>query len=161
MKIIIRLIFLIFILINFSNASEYLSVLPKNGDGIKILFNRFNLDFNNNSVNRFLSLNSGKFVKNNSLFLKKEYQLPIRVYKYNGTSIRSTIGNNDYNYALTLQNYNDLLFSKGIKSENYRINNKLWVPLVKFKFGKSSSDISPVNKVEKLKKFKYDLFGKA
>ena len=161
MKIIIRLIFLIFILINFSNASEYLSVLPKNGDGIKILFNRFNLDFNNNSVNRFLSLNSGKFGKNNSLFLKTEYQLPIRVYKYNGTSIRSTIGNNDYNYALTLQNYNDLLFSKGIKSENYRINNKLWVPLVKFKFGKSSSDISPVNKVEKLKKFKYDLFGKA
>jgi len=136
-------------------------VLPKNGDGIKILFNRFNLDFNNNSVNRFLSLNSGKFGKNNSLFLKTEYQLPIRVYKYNGTSIRSTIGNNDYNYALTLQNYNDLLFSKGIKSENYRINNKLWVPLVKFKFGKSSSDISPVNKVEKLKKFKYDLFGKA
>lgn len=160
MKKIIRLIILIFIVFNYSNASEYLSILPKNGDGIKLIFDRYNLEFNDSSVDRFKSLNSGKFGKNNSLFLDTEYQLPVRIYKYNSTSIRSTIGNNDYEYALTVQHYNDFLFSKGIKEENYRINKELWVPLVKFRYGNAGSEISKESSISKLKKYKFELFGK-
>lgn len=160
MKNIIRFSILIFVFVNFSFASDYLEVLPKDGDGMKTLFIRYNLDYNNSSINQFTSLNKGNIGKGNSLFLDVKYNLPIKIYKYNNTSIRSTIGNNDYDYALTIQYYNDYLFSKGIKDENFRIDKELWVPIVKFRYGKSNDAISQKENKQELKKYKFELFGK-
>ena len=61
------------------------------------------------------------------------YELPVIVYKYNNKSIRSTIGNYDYQLAVRIQDYNDALFKAGIKSDDFRLNHELWVPFSYFR----------------------------
>lgn len=146
---------------NFLNAEDYLKVKPVDGDGLKTLFNRYRLEYNDSSLSQFLELNPSNLGKNNTIFLSKEYILPIKLYKYNGNSIRSTINNSDYDYALSIQNYNDYLFAKDIKPNNFRIDKELWVPLVEFYTGKNSSIPKVTDKIEsdELKTYDFDLFG--
>lgn len=163
MKLFKITIIIIFFALNFINAEEYLKVKPLDGDGLKTLFNRYKLEYNDASLSQFIDLNKSNIGKNNSLFLGIDYYLPIKVYKYNGVSIRSTINNSDYNYALSIQNYNDLLFSKDIKPNNFRIDKELWVPLTEFYFGKqksiSDSNLKSIDNSNELKTYDFNLLG--
>lgn len=113
-------------------SKDYLQVKPQKGDGVGKLFNRYNLIVNKENINFFFDNNQGKFTQNDGLILSKSYYLPIKKYKFNGKSIRTTISNNDYDYALSLQIYNESLTAKGIKKEDFRKNLELWVPVGKF-----------------------------
>lgn len=141
----------IFILINASTllSLEYLDVLPKEGDGIRTIFQRYKLEYSEENVANFFELNKSKLGKSKSLLLGVKYQLPIQIYEYNGKSIRSSIGNNDYDYAVTLRDYNDFLFSKGIKENNYRIDKVLWVPTVTFYLNNSNLVTKQSNTLKK------------
>lgn len=140
---------------------DYLEVLPQNGDGLQTVFQRYRLDYNDQTIAIFKSLNESKFGSNNSLLLGVKYQLPIKEYNYNSTSIRSTIGNQDYEYAVNLQDYNDLMFSKGVKPNNYRLDKKLWVPEIEFYLSsnKSVHSITDQKQSNELKTFIEPLFG--
>ena len=57
----------------------------------------------------------------------KTYKLPLKIYNYNSTSIRSTIGNDNWDLAVAIQDYNKLLKQKGVK-EYYMNDKTLYVP---------------------------------
>jgi len=106
---------------------EYHKVKARNGDGITILLQRYELHRDSRLRKAFLDLNSLK--ENQFLIHKKSYTLPVRLYNYDGKSIRSTIGDNDWDKAVRIQKYNEAIFSKGSRSTHYTESKILWVPL--------------------------------
>lgn len=141
-RIVNSLLYYLFFIIFLVSTSlgDYLEVKPKSGDGINILLRRYNLESNSSNKQKFIELNQENLLKNYGLNLSKKYLLPIKLYKFDGNTIRSSIGNDDYNYALSIQHYNDSLFAAGIKKGNFREDLELWVPEFEFftsLFGKS------------------------
>lgn len=107
----------------------YLEVKPKNGDGVYSLFDRYDLPYNEKYKSKFYELNEGKFTRNKGLLRFKKYRLPIRLIQFNGITIRSTIDYDNYPNAKKIQDYNDKLHDKGIKPEDFRESNILWLPV--------------------------------
>lgn len=107
----------------------HLEVRPKSGDGIKIMFDRYDIPYTREALDWFLIRNEGKFLDNDGLKLSESYILPILIFAYNGKSIRTTIGNNDLVYAKRIQSFNDNLHKRGVKPGNYRADMVLWLPL--------------------------------
>jgi N-acetylmuramoyl-L-alanine amidase len=108
-----------------AQKGEYLEAKVNTGEGAYALLARFALEKSNDNINRFKSINN---LQNLNLHKNKNYKIPVKVYQYNGTSIRTTIGNNNYDHAVKIQKYNELLVSKGIKPNDYRKDNILWIP---------------------------------
>ena len=106
--------------------SGYFTVVAQKGDGIYALMRKYELESYNCNFDLFYSLNNLK--KNAPLFVGKSYQLPIKTYKYNGKSIRSTIGNEDWDTAVRIQKYNERMFERTLKTGDYRKDMELWVP---------------------------------
>ncbi len=103
-----------------------LTVEAQPGDGIYSLLRRYQLDGFSCNFAEFYRLNDLK--KNSSLRIGRTYQLPIKVYTYNGKSIRSTIGNNDWDTAVSIQKYNERLTAEGVRIEDFRKDKILWLP---------------------------------
>lgn len=99
---------------------------PLTGEGTFAFLRRYMLDDNSCNLSKFLSLNN--IDKNTELLFDKSYNLPIYIYKYNGTSIRSTINNYDYNSALRIKDYNEKLLKNNLRKTHYTKSNILWVP---------------------------------
>src|SRR5690606_12135310 len=92
----------------------FFSTVARKGDGIQIILKRYNLlDFSCNLA-KFCELNG--ISKDDYLHAEKEYILPIKIYRYNGQSIRSTIGDQDYSKAVRIQKYNEFLLREGLRS---------------------------------------------
>lgn len=151
----------VFLLINCCNLfaeNNFLQVKPKTGDGIQTLFARYEIPFTADLLDTFKVMNQGKLTVSDGLKLHESYILPIKIYKYNGKSIRSTIGNNDMELAKSIQKYNDDMLSKGVKSENYRTDKELWVPI--FSLRAYSTVKSKISEKKKLPtEVTIDLFG--
>ncbi len=144
------LIISVILLFGFSAYAQnpyYLKKNPLKGEGTYAFLRRFHLDDNSCNLKKFLELNNLK--KTDNLFFDKEYKLPILIYNYNGKSIRSTIGNNNYNLALQIQKYNELILSENLRKTHYTESEILWVPYGMFKCPNS---ISVVEKIGKKKK---------
>ena len=109
----------------YAQDSTYLTLHPQQGDGILSFLNRYDLL---DSCNRKHFFEINNISKQNGLNLDRLYRLPIRVYEYNGTSIRTTVGIKDFNQAKIIEKYNDRLLTKGVKSGDFRSDKKLWVP---------------------------------
>lgn len=137
-------------------AEEYLKVSPKHGDGIYNIFKRYMLIVNDNSMDWFKTQNANTYKENKGLKLNQDYYLPIKIYKYNSTSIRSTTNNFDYDYAKSIQEYNEALHKKGIKEGNYRRDKILWVPITEFKGEFQQKDSTK----KKALVLHYPIFGK-
>lgn len=105
---------------------SYLTVSPKTGDGVLSLLSRYHLDQNSCDIQAFYELNN--LEKGDGLFTHRMYKLPIYVHTYNSVSIRSTIGDNDWDKAVRIQIFNEKLHQSGIKPGNYRADKVLWVP---------------------------------
>lgn len=150
------IILLLFLLSISAHAQEYLKAQPKSGDGLITFLQRYDLEYSSDNINSFKELNN---LSSLSLSLSKEYNLPIQIYKFNGKSIRTTIGNNDYNYAYSIQIYNENLTKKGIKSKDFRDDKELWVP-IHFNPNSSESKVVEPAKVRKLEERVYPILGK-
>lgn len=150
------IILLLFLLSITAHAQEYLKAQPKSGDGLITFLQRYDLEYSSDNINSFKELNN---LSSLSLSLSKEYNLPIQIYKFNGKSIRTTIGNNDYNYAYSIQIYNETLTKKGIKSKDFRDDKELWVP-IHFNPNSSESKVVEPAKVRKLEERVYPILGK-
>jgi len=127
-----KLHIVIFLLLfyNLYLPAENLKVYPKKGDAIINLFKRYELTYEKN-IDYFLKLNSGKLTEQNGLLLHQEYELPIKIVKFNEKNIRSSLQIN-YDVAKYIENYNNLLFKKGIKPKSYKEDLNLWVPFLEF-----------------------------
>ncbi len=115
----------------------YYKIKAKSGDAVSTLLSKYNLISQECNINKFYDLN--ELTKKSKLIANKEYILPIKVYKYNGKSIKSTLKLADIEAAKDIQKYNDLLLKKGLRKESFLKNNLLWVPLNYIDCGKSES----------------------
>jgi N-acetylmuramoyl-L-alanine amidase len=120
---------LLLFIVLFSNsyAQEYLKIRAKQGDGISIVLNRYNLAAHSCNIDTFLALNSLK--RADQLQLAKAYKMPIYVYDYNDVSIRTTLNNNNYDLAVYIQEFNEEMYKAGLREFDYRIDKVLWVPV--------------------------------
>lgn len=128
MKIKIYLLAVTVMLFMSGMAEEYkhYTVKAKKGEGTYALLKRYKINTNSCNLDYFKTIN--KLDNDLMLMVDKSYQLPILVYQYNATSIRSTIGINDWDLAKKIQSYNEDLFQSGLKEKDYRDDNILWVP---------------------------------
>lgn len=100
-------------------------ITPKSGDGIYSLLRRYHIEH---------ECDKEHFLKINNLSLKssirssKQYELPVYIYKYDGKSIRSTIGSDDWDKAVRIKEYNEKLHASGARSTAYTKSKILWVP---------------------------------
>lgn len=104
----------------------YFKATAQTGDGVYSLLRRYKLDAYPCNFEEFYRLN--KLKQNKHLLAGKEYQLPIKIYTYNGKSIRSTLGIEDWDLAIRIQEYNNEMYKKGLRADVFTNSNILWVP---------------------------------
>lgn len=104
----------------------YHAVKAKTGDGTYSLLRRYHLDKPFCNVQRFLELNEMSI--DDPLHAGKKYKLPVIIYDYNGTSIRTTVGIDSYKQALRIKEYNETLYAENLRQTNFLKSNILWVP---------------------------------
>lgn len=119
------LIFLSVILMA-AQEMEYYKVKALPGDGIYSILRRYELDKNSCNFERFYELN--KLKKNAALKAGGTYTLPILIFKFNGKTIRSSIGNNDWNLAISIQDYNERMLEEKLREKSFKKDKVLWVP---------------------------------
>jgi N-acetylmuramoyl-L-alanine amidase len=147
---------LLFLLIvgrsSIANEKGYLSAKPHPGDGIHTLFQRYLIPATDELVATFKERNKGKFTARGGLRVNQSYDLPIKVYKFNGKTIRSTINIYDYTYAKSIEDYNRQLWKMGTRKMDFKDDMQLWVPEFDVtKAGKGKTKISkPKFVIEKL-----------
>lgn len=107
-------------------APEYYQVKAANGDGIYSLLRRYELDHYSCNFKQFYALNN--LEKNARLIVGRTYKLPIMVYTFNGSTIRSSIGINDWNMAVRIQEYNERMLEKKLRDKSFKSDRVLWVP---------------------------------
>jgi N-acetylmuramoyl-L-alanine amidase len=105
---------------------KYYEVTAEKGDGIYSLLRKYGLDGYSCNFQQFYELN--KLKKNAPLFIGKTYTLPILVYRFNGNTIRSTIGIDNWDLALRIQEYNEQMFEAQVKPAPFKTDKELWVP---------------------------------
>jgi N-acetylmuramoyl-L-alanine amidase len=109
-----------------SEDPRFHQVQAQKGDGIFALLRRYKLDGNYCNFEKFLELNAVE--RDHALQLDRDYFIPVMIYDYNGTSIRSTIGDPDMNKALRIKAYNEYLQAQELRQSSYIESRILWVP---------------------------------
>lgn len=109
-----------------SESNRYYTVRAVSGDGIYALMRRHGLDGNSCNFTKFYSLNN--LQKNAHLIVGRTYELPILVYEFNGRTIRSTIGIDDWNLAVRIQDYNERMLAEKQREKSFKEDQVLWVP---------------------------------
>jgi N-acetylmuramoyl-L-alanine amidase len=104
---------------------RYHRVPAVSGDNIYTLLKRYQLHQHQCNFDRFYELNSLK--KESQLIAGKEYYVPILIYKFNGQSIRSTVGIETWEQALRIKRYNEDLQEAGLRMSSVIASNILWV----------------------------------
>lgn len=116
-----------FLTTSFSSFGQsYLEADALAGEGIYAILRRFKLVDYGCNFQEFYKLNKLK----RGAFLRegKAYKLPILVYDFNGKTIRSSIGIDDYDQALRIQHYNEDMLSDEMRASSFKKDKQLWVP---------------------------------
>lgn len=109
-----------------STDPSFHKVEAQEGDGVYSLLRRYHLDIYRCNISKFYALNELR--RSANLVKGRSYYLPIFVYRYDGKSIRTTIGISDWDQAVRIQTYNNDLLEKDIRKESYAKSRVLWVP---------------------------------
>ena len=120
-----KTVVLYILLAQFSFAQNWLQIKAKSGDTRIVLLKKYQLT-DQCSKDQFLALN--KMKSNDFLIKGKSYKMPVKVYSYNGKSIRTTIGISNYDQAKAIQNWNESIVSGGVKLKGYLKGGDLWAP---------------------------------
>jgi N-acetylmuramoyl-L-alanine amidase len=109
------------------SLAPYLEVTAKTGDNVPVLLGRYHLDDAECNFTKFFKINQ---LRDGDYRLKsgKTYKLPVQVVQYNGKSIRSTLGIDDWNAAKHIDAYNKNALREGMRSDNFVTSRNLWVP---------------------------------
>jgi N-acetylmuramoyl-L-alanine amidase len=144
-----KLFFLFFILPLSIIGQDNLRLKIIKGDVLNSIFKKYAI--NNSPCNDLEFCRLNNLSSKELILADKFYFLPIKTYIYDGKSIRSTIGIEDYEVAKKIKTYNNTL-----KKDRY-ISGELWVPFHLTTECSSSKTVS--NKAE-LPKKEYPIFGK-
>lgn len=109
-------------------GDSFVQVKPVKGDGIYSLLRRYYLPVSSEYIQKFKEINNQPLNKNSELIIGRLYKLPILQYTFDGNTIRSTFGYNNYRHAREIENYNKKIQQAGIKPELYSQDLILWVP---------------------------------
>lgn len=118
-------IFSLLTLAGIAQDGNYLTGELQPGEGAYAFLERHGLDRSKANLEQFKEIND---LADLTLYKDTPYQLPIKVYSYNGKSIRTTIGISDYDLAVKIQQFNEGLVTSGVKPKDYRDDLVLWVP---------------------------------
>ncbi|MCB9284218.1 MAG: N-acetylmuramoyl-L-alanine amidase [Lewinellaceae bacterium] len=105
---------------------EYHKVPALQGDGVFSLLRRYQLDRYSCNHDEFYRING--LSKKDGLIVGKYYAIPVMLYTYNGKTIRSSIGIDDWNIAKSIEAYNDQMLQEGYQKESFKTSKVLWVP---------------------------------
>ena len=137
---------------------ESLSVKAKNGDGIISLLRRYKLHIDNANTKSFYTLND--LNSKSQLISGASYKIPVRIFEYDNKSIRSTIGDDNWDKAVRIKTYNEWLLDHGLRSTHYTDSKLLWVPYHELTQPKETeSKTQEVATTSSKESSRYDLFG--
>ncbi|MCB0639845.1 MAG: hypothetical protein KDC54_24650, partial [Lewinella sp.] len=105
---------------------SYLRTAARPGDGIYSLLRRYQLDGHACNFQQFYTLNG--LTRNAGLRVGVEYMLPILLYPFDGQTIRSSIGNDSWELAVTIRDYNRAMQTEALRGDSYETSGILWVP---------------------------------
>ena len=91
---------------------DYLTFVAKKGDNMSAIIKKYKLNSDQKTLKHFYEKN--KLSKKDYLLAGKTYFLPIYTFNYNGKSIRTSLGINDYDMAVRIKEYNDFLYKTKI-----------------------------------------------
>ena len=143
----------------------YLEITAKSGDGIYALMRQYQLDDYSCNFKKFYELN--RLQTNAPLQQGKKYKLPIYVYSFNGKTIRSSIGLDNWDIAVGIQKYNEQMLGDGLRTRSFKSDRLLWVPFHVFNCANPDLEIDPpqpidseqFNKVSNPGYRKFPIFG--
>ena len=136
-----------------ANAPYFHDVKPDKGEGIYSLLRKYDLMIHPCNKDKFLEMNN--LTEKSVLLTHRSYKLPIYIYTYNGKSIRSTIGEDNWEKAVRIKKYNETILKKGARRTNYKVSKILWVPYHEIGCDGSRSETKPQkSNVENSKKDK-------
>ena len=121
---------LLFVLVSPSvpanNTVNLYEVKAKSGDGVFSLLRRYKLADYPCNITQFYKVNN----LSSASYLKEgvSYKIPVYIYNYNGISIRSTIGIDNWEKAIRIKEYNENLHSEKLRQTNFLDSKLLWVP---------------------------------
>lgn len=145
----IKLLFTIFfITYSFNVSAKQLTIVAEKGNGVLQLLKKYKLQGNLKNIEYFQKLNADKFDRNGGVLLNETYIAPISVVKFDGNTIRSTLGI-DYSTAKKIEEYNLLVQNSNIKKGKYQDTKELWVP---FELHLIESNLTTIKKEETNKK---------
>jgi N-acetylmuramoyl-L-alanine amidase len=105
---------------------KYHKVPALPGDGVYSILRRYGLEQHSCNHSQFYQLNDLK--KTDGLKVGRYYYIPILLYTFNGKTIRSSIGKDDWDLALKIQAYNEAMLNDGNRKKSFKDNKILWVP---------------------------------
>ena len=101
-------LFLLFICLSSLKADDnkptFHDVPALSGDNIVTLLSRYQLNDHRCNFEQFHALN--KTNQSSKLKAGKKYKIPVLIYKYNGKSIRTTVGLTEWAQAIRIKEYN-------------------------------------------------------
>jgi len=112
-------------------SQDYVRVIARPGENAESLLNWYKLHEYQCNYEQFYELN--KLKPDAKLKHNTAYLLPLRLYRYNGKSIRTTISDEDINKALRIKAYNEQMLEIGLMKTNFVLNRALWVPIHELK----------------------------
>lgn len=113
------------------------------GDGVYSLLRRYQLDQHDCNFEKFYSLNGIK--KNSGLVVGRKYFIPVMIYSYNGRTIRSSIGIDNWDLAVRIQDYNEAMLEKKLRRQSFKSSKILWVPFHELHCPESTADTPVTN----------------
>ena len=126
MTTVCRFLLLLCLLAGGALQAAYLSVRAQHGDGIYSLLRRYHLVEYGCNIDEFKRING--LSHSSKLFEGRTYQLPVEVLTYNGSSIRSTTGHDNWDRAIAIRDYNEALLEDALRDRSYRDDGMLYVP---------------------------------
>ena len=117
---------LLFISLSHAEENRFHRVPALEGDNVYTLLKRYQLHLHECNFNQFYELN--ELTRESILYENKQYYIPVLIYKYNGVSIKTTIGIDTWEQALRIKRYNERLLKKQLRRKSLVTSNILWVP---------------------------------
>ncbi len=116
--------------ISFSSSNDdkpyYHKVNAEPGDIISTLLQRYYLNTHDCNFDQFYELN--KLKRDAKLIADKKYYIPVLIYKYNGKSIRSSLGLKSWEQAVRIKEYNNQIKSDKLRKYSLTKSGIMWVP---------------------------------
>lgn len=107
-------------------ANTYLEIEAVSGDDVPKLLSRYHLADYDCNIAEFFRINALK--EDYRLMAGKAYKLPVLVVDYDGKTIRSTLGIDDWQTAIRINDYNKKAQEQGLRARSFIDDKSLWVP---------------------------------